>query len=77
MPEEREIRLESSWKERLAPEFSKSYMVELREFLLQRKKAGAVIFPPGLKIFNALDSTPFDKVRVVVLGQDPYHGPGQ
>jgi uracil-DNA glycosylase len=77
MSEEREIRLESSWKEHLASEFKKSYMAELRDFLLQRKKAGAVIYPPGAKIFNALDSTPFDKVRVVVLGQDPYHGPGQ
>ena len=77
MAEPREIRLEQSWKERLAPEFSKSYMVSLREFLLQRKRAGAVVYPPGPKIFNALDSTPFDRVKVVVLGQDPYHGPGQ
>lgn len=73
----REIRLEASWKSRLAGEFAKEYMVRLRTFLLERKKAGAVIYPPGDKIFNALDSTPFEQVRVVILGQDPYHGPGQ
>jgi uracil-DNA glycosylase len=77
MTEQREIRLESSWKTRLTPEFSQPYMTSLREFLLQRKKAGAVIYPPGGKIFKALDSTPFDAVKVVILGQDPYHGPGQ
>lgn len=77
MPEARKIQLEASWKERLGPEFGQPYMQELRQFLLERKRAGAVIYPPGGKIFNALDSTPFDKVRVVVLGQDPYHGPGQ
>ena len=52
-------------------------MIALREFLLQRKRAGATIYPPGSRIFNALDSTPFDEVKVVILGQDPYHGPGQ
>lgn len=52
-------------------------MRELRAFLIERGRAGAVIYPPGKRIFNALDSTPFDTVRVVVLGQDPYHGPGQ
>ncbi len=52
-------------------------MIELREFLLERKRAGAVIYPPGPLIFNALNSTPFDRVKVVILGQDPYHGPGQ
>ena len=77
MNESREIRLEASWKSRLAGEFTKEYMVRLRTFLLERKKAGAVIYPPGDKIFNALDSTPFEQVRVVILGQDPYHGPGQ
>ena len=77
MNEPRDIRLETSWKSRLEAEFSKDYMVNLRKFLLERKKARAVIYPPGAKIFNALDSTPFDDVRVVILGQDPYHGPGQ
>ncbi len=73
----REIRLESSWKSRLEPDFKQSYMTQLRAFLLSRKRSGAVIYPPGPKIFNALDSTPFDRVKVVILGQDPYHGPGQ
>ena len=74
---EREIRLEPGWKARLADEFTKPYMAELRAFLLQRKRAGAVIYPPGPLIFNALNSTPFENVKVVILGQDPYHGPGQ
>ena len=77
MPEHREIQLEASWKSRLEAEFEKPYMLQLREFLLARKRTGAVIYPPGPKIFNALNSVPFDQVRVVILGQDPYHGPGQ
>jgi uracil-DNA glycosylase len=77
MNQVREIRLEPSWKARLEDEFHQPYMEQLRAFLLQRKQQGAVIYPPGQKIFNALDSTPFDQVKVVILGQDPYHGPGQ
>jgi len=73
----REIQLEESWKTRLEPEFKEPYMGELREFLLSRKSAAAVIYPAGSKIFNALNSTPFEQVKVVILGQDPYHGPGQ
>jgi uracil-DNA glycosylase len=73
----REIRLDSSWKKRLEPEFRQDYMKELRDFLVSRKRAGATIYPPGPQIFNALDSTPFDRVRLVILGQDPYHGPRQ
>ncbi len=77
MDRAREIRLEDSWKKRLADEFSQEYMNRLRDFLLQRKRDGAVIYPPGDQIFNALNSTPFDEVKVVILGQDPYHGRGQ
>jgi uracil-DNA glycosylase len=77
MEKKREIRLESSWKERLEPEFSCEYMMALRQFLLDRKRQGAVVYPAGELIFNALNSTPFDTVKVVILGQDPYHGPGQ
>jgi len=77
MNETRKIRLEPSWKTRLAAEFDQAYMQELRQFLLQRKRHGAVIFPPGNQIFSALDSTSFEEVKVVILGQDPYHGPGQ
>ena len=77
MSDTRQIKLEKSWKQRLADEFSEPYMQQLRDFLLERKRAGAVIYPPGPLIFNALNSTPFDDVKVVILGQDPYHGPGQ
>jgi uracil-DNA glycosylase len=77
MGSQREIRLDSSWKARLEDEFRQEYMVTLRQFLLERKRLGAVIYPPGELIFNALNTTPFEAVKVVILGQDPYHGPGQ
>lgn len=77
MNNKREIRLDPSWKSRLESEFSLQYMVALRQFLVERKRSGAVIYPPGDLIFNALNSTPFETVKVVILGQDPYHGPGQ
>ncbi len=68
--------IEDSWKEILAGEFSSSYFMELKEFLLNERKHHT-IYPPGQLIFNAFRLTPFDRVRVVLLGQDPYHGPGQ
>jgi uracil-DNA glycosylase len=71
------IRLEASWLRHLEQEFKQPYMVGLREFLLAEKRAGKVIYPKGDEYFNALNSTPFDEVKVVILGQDPYHGPGQ
>jgi uracil-DNA glycosylase len=77
MNDNRKIGLISCWKNRLGDEFSKPYMDALRQFLLERKRQGAVIYPPGDLIFNAMNSTPFDSVKVVILGQDPYHGPGQ
>lgn len=77
MVESGQVKLESSWLEVLAPEFEKSYMAELRQFLATEKQQGKVIYPKGNEYFNALDTTPFDQVRVVILGQDPYHGPGQ
>ncbi len=70
-------KLESSWKTALKEEFKKPYFFELKQFLLGEKKQGKVIYPPGPQIFSALDLTPLDKVRVVILGQDPYHGPNQ
>jgi len=73
----RTIQLEQSWLGRLQDQFEQPYMRKLREFLVTRKQHRAVIYPPGPKIFNALNSTPFEQVRVVILGQDPYHGPGQ
>lgn len=72
-----EVQLHQSWLSRLDDQFQQPYMKELREFLVVRKQHRAVIYPPGSQIFNALDSTHFDQVRVVILGQDPYHGPGQ
>ncbi|MDF3933216.1 uracil-DNA glycosylase [Pseudomonas citronellolis] len=71
------IKLEESWKSALREEFDKPYMRTLSEFLRNEKAAGKVIFPPGPLIFNALNSTPLDQVKVVIIGQDPYHGPGQ
>lgn len=61
----------------LRDEFRQPYMQALREFLASEKQKGRIIYPPGPLIFNALDSTPFEQVKVVILGQDPYHGPGQ
>ena len=77
MSEGDRIKLEPSWKHALRDEFEQPYMAQLREFLRQEHAAGKEIYPPGPLIFNALNSTPLDKVKVVILGQDPYHGPGQ
>ena len=71
------IQLESSWKARVGDYLRRPEMQELAAFLRQRKTAGARIYPAGAEIFAALDATPFDQVKVVILGQDPYHGPGQ
>ena len=71
------VKLHESWLRRLEDQFQQEYMHKLRDFLVTRKQHRAVIYPPGPQIFNALDSTPFEQVRVVILGQDPYHGPGQ
>jgi len=71
------IKLESSWKEALSAEFAQPYMQQLAEFLRQEKQQGKVIYPQGSLIFNALNLTPLPQVKVVILGQDPYHGPGQ
>ena len=71
------IALDDSWKVPLRDEFAQPYMAELRTFLLAEKAAGKHIFPKGSQWFRALDLTPLDSVRVVILGQDPYHGPGQ
>ena len=73
----REIKLEPSWKSRLEPEFAADYMQRLGQFLRAEKAAGKQIYPPGGEIFYAFALTPFDLVKVVILGQDPYHGPGQ
>ena len=71
------IQIEDSWKAALIEEFEKPYFAEIRRFLQEEKAAGKIIYPPGSLIFNAFNSTPFEKVRVVILGQDPYHGASQ
>lgn len=71
------LRPDRGWTEYLADEFRQPYMQALAEFLAAEESAGKVIFPDSSHCFNALNSTPLDQVRVVILGQDPYHGPGQ
>ena len=71
------VRIEESWKEALAGEFEKDYFRELVSELHREKAAGTVIYPPGPLIFNAFDKTPLPSLKVVILGQDPYHNPGE
>lgn len=70
------VRIEESWRQRLQSEFDKPYFTELVSFVRSEYSQGAC-YPPGSKIFNAFNTTPFDDVKVVILGQDPYHEPGQ
>ncbi|PWU14294.1 MAG: uracil-DNA glycosylase [Bdellovibrio sp.] len=74
---ESNVRLHESWKSRLAKEFEREYMLNLKKFLREEIRRGKKIFPRGDQYFAALDRTPFERVRVVILGQDPYHGRGQ
>ncbi|MFM2136847.1 MAG: hypothetical protein RL021_2247, partial [Bacteroidota bacterium] len=69
--------IEQSWLESLRPEFASDYFRQLKSFLLEEKQKGIAVYPPGPEIFTAFDRTPFESVKVVILGQDPYHGPGQ
>jgi uracil-DNA glycosylase len=69
--------LDPSWQAILAPEFEKEYMQHLKAFLLQEKQQGYTIFPKNEEVFNAFNHTPFDQVKIVIIGQDPYHGTGQ
>jgi uracil-DNA glycosylase len=71
------VKLDASWKSRVGAQFERPEMQALAEFLRAEKRAGKVLYPPSPQIFAALDTTPFDAVKVVILGQDPYHGPGQ
>jgi len=70
-------KIEASWKEALWDEFQKPYFRELKKFLVEEKASKQVVYPPGSKIFTAFNLTPLDEVKVVLLGQDPYHGPNQ
>ena len=71
-----DVKIEESWKKRLADEFEKDYFKQLTDFVKQEYRQGTV-YPPGPYMFNAFEHCPFDKVKVVILGQDPYHEPGQ
>ena len=72
-----DVKIEQTWKDALAPEFEKPYFAALERFLHGEKAAGKTIYPPGSQIFKAFELTPLPAVKVVILGQDPYHGPGQ
>src|SRR5690349_11669675 len=71
------VKLHPSWRGPLSDEFASPYMSDLKQFLLAEREAGKRIFPKGCNWFRALDLTPLDEVKVVILGQDPYHGEGQ
>jgi len=71
------IELESSWRKRLQADLDSEYMAQLRDFLREQKALGKTVYPAADKTFAALNAAPFDSVKVVILGQDPYHGPGQ
>ena len=72
-----DVKIEESWKEVLKDEFTKDYFFQIVTFIKTEKAAGKIIYPPGSLMFNAFCKTPFDKVKVVLLGQDPYHNSGQ
>lgn len=71
------VQIEESWKEVLNDEFQQPYFAAIKAFLVKEKQARKTIYPPGSLIFNAFNTTPFKQVKVVIIGQDPYHGPGQ
>ena len=70
------VQIEESWKKALTPEFSKDYFIQLTDFV-RKEYHETTVYPPGKLIFNAFNLCPFDNVKVVIIGQDPYHGPGQ
>lgn len=72
-----DVKIDPSWKEVLKNEFNKPYFEQIALHIKTEKSQGKIIYPPGSHLFNAFDTTPFDKIKVVILGQDPYHGPGQ
>lgn len=72
-----DVKIEEGWKEVLKDEFNKSYFEQLVHFIKTEKMAGKTVYPPGPLIFNAFQQTPFHNLKVVIIGQDPYHGPGQ
>lgn len=77
MPDTNSVRIEETWKQALANEFQQDYFAAIKSFLKTEHAAGKTIYPPAKLIFNAFDRVPLPDVKVVILGQDPYHGPGQ
>lgn len=77
MSEQNNVSIEPSWKIALEHEFAQPYFATIKRFIQEQKQAGKRVYPPGSLIFNAFNLTPFDEVKVVIIGQDPYHGPGQ
>jgi len=77
MSQVNDVKIHESWKAVLQDEFDQPYFAAIKQVLVKEMNEGKTIYPPGPLIFNAFDSTPFDKVKVVVIGQDPYHGPKQ
>ncbi len=71
------LKIEESWKNQIGSEFNKTYMLNLKKFLIQEAEKGKVIYPNGNNIFSAFNETSFDNVKAVIIGQDPYHGPSQ
>jgi uracil-DNA glycosylase len=77
MADIKDVQIEESWKMTLADEFQQPYFQNIKDTLVKEKEAGKVVYPPDNLIFNAFNTIPFNEVKVVVLGQDPYHGPGE
>src|SRR5579862_3931349 len=76
-PPAADVKIEPGWKNVMNEEFSKDYFLKIKNFLLEEKKNGKIVYPPGNLIFNAFNLTPFETVKAVIIGQDPYHGKGQ
>jgi uracil-DNA glycosylase len=72
-----QVQIESSWKSVLSNEFNQDYFKDIKQFILNERDKGKEVYPPGKSMFNAFNLTPFNQVKVVIIGQDPYHGPGQ
>ncbi|HLP52442.1 MAG TPA: uracil-DNA glycosylase [Chitinophagales bacterium] len=77
MSESTQVQIEEGWKEALKDEFQKPYFPLIKQFIIAEKAKGKTVYPPGPLVFNAFNLTPFAELKVVILGQDPYHGPGQ
>lgn len=77
MSDTKKVNIHDSWYRELEEEFQQPYFSAIKNYLVKERKGGHKIFPPGKQIFNAFDTTPFDQVKVVIIGQDPYHGQGQ